>query len=80
MAFYNGDPAAGGTLIGVTNTTFLLRPGQAQRVHYTWTNPPSGSTVTVYVVADDFGTGSGMVSECGDDSNNTTTIPDVGCP
>ncbi len=80
VAFYRGHPASGGTLLGIAYTTVPLRPGEAQRVPFAWTNPPVGQTVTVYVIADDFGTGTGMVSECGDDSNNETAIPDVGCP
>ncbi|MBW1807566.1 MAG: VCBS repeat-containing protein [Deltaproteobacteria bacterium] len=79
-AFYSGDPDAGGTLIDVVYTTRILQPGQAQRVFLTWTDPPLGSNVSVYVLVDDFGTGKGAVNECGDDSNNIAIIENVGCP
>jgi hypothetical protein len=84
VAFYEGDPAAGGVLIDVAYTTRPLQPGQAQRVNLTWLNPPVGATVDVTVVVDDFGTGTGWTSECGLDSgagsNNQTVIRGVGCP
>ncbi len=71
-------------MIGVVYTDRALEPGQAQRVNYTWNDPPVGSLVDVYVVVDDFGTGEGFNSECGAEagpqSNNQGILPGVGCP
>ncbi len=78
VAFYRGDPPQ--ALIGVARTSVALHPGQAQRLTLEWVNPPRGAPVTVLVVADDDGTGAGMVSECGDDSNNRVRLYPVSCP
>ena len=84
VAFYEGDPAGAAPLIGIGYTSRALEPGQAERVNYTWANPPSGSTVDVFVVVDDFGNGNGWNSECGEEtgagSNNQAVIVGVGCP
>jgi len=41
VAFYLGDPDAGGTLVGATATTQALDPGESEEVSITW----EGSTV-----------------------------------
>jgi YVTN family beta-propeller protein len=68
VAFYDGDPAAGGTLLGTVSTTQILNPGEFEDVTFTWTSPPAG-THDIYVVADDDGTGTGTQNEC-DETNN----------
>ena len=85
VAFYAGDPDAGGSLIDVAYTSRALQPGQAQRVDYTWIDPPVGSTVDVHLVVDDFGNGEGWNNECDEDAggqaaNNHGIIQAVGCP
>lgn len=68
VSFYNGDPAAGGTLIGTTQTTISLNPGQYEDVKVVWNNPPTGLH-PITVVADDNGSGQGTVTE-GNEANN----------
>jgi predicted GH43/DUF377 family glycosyl hydrolase len=63
IAFYDGDPSAGGTLLGIIPTSVTLVPGQYEDVTLTWLSPVSGYH-DFYVVADDDGTGQGSVSEC----------------
>ncbi len=81
VAFYNGDPAAGGTLLGTVATTRRLEPGEFEDVTFVWRTPAPG-TYTVFVVADP-GAGRGKVSEC-DEANNrhshtfeVPTVPDL---
>ncbi|RME25126.1 MAG: hypothetical protein D6806_08445 [Deltaproteobacteria bacterium] len=78
VSFWLGNPAAGGQLIGVARTTRKLEPGQAQRVMFTWTNPPAGEH-SVVVIADSDGSGLGITTECSED-NNAATLDGVGCP
>ena len=51
VAFYDGDPQAGGKLIGSTATTGTLAPGDYQDTSIAWTAPAGGSHV-IYLVAD----------------------------
>jgi len=69
VAFYDGDPASGGALIGTLQTTKVLNPGEYEDVTLTWNSPMPG-VHDVYVVADDDGTGQGTASEC-NETNNT---------
>lgn len=68
VSFYTGDPAAGGTLIGTTQTTKSLDPGQHEDVKVVWNNPTVGLH-PLTVVADDNGSGQGTVNE-GNENNN----------
>ncbi len=68
VSFYRGDPAAGGTLIGTTQTTRALQPGEYEDVQVVWNNPPTGLH-PITVVADDNGKGQGTVNE-GNEANN----------
>jgi choice-of-anchor C domain-containing protein len=68
VAFYRGDPATGGALIGTTQTTKPLNPGEYEDVSVIWSNPPAGLHPIV-VVADDDGTSHGSIAE-GDETNN----------
>jgi hypothetical protein len=70
VAFYLGDPEAGGTLIGTAATTQVLDPGEWEDVSVTWDTAPPGDH-DIYIVADDDGTGTGRVAEC-EEGNNTT--------
>jgi len=74
VALYDGDPAAGGTRIGLFTDLFPLAPGEHQDVTFVWSSPPAG-THTLYAVANDDGTGHGQgpVQECGR-ANNTATV------
>jgi hypothetical protein len=68
IAFYNGNPAAGGVLLGRVPLPAPLNPGQFQDVSITGL-PTLVGTHDIYVVADDDGTASGTVREC-DETNN----------
>lgn len=68
VSFYRGDPASGGTLIGTTRTSKSLAPGEFEDVSVTWSNPTAGLHPIV-VVADDNGSGIGVISES-DETNN----------
>ena len=78
VSFWDGDPAAGGVLLGVARTTEPLDPGRAQRVVFTWHQPGAGSH-DIFVRADDDGSGQGLVAEC-EDGNNQVSLGAIGCP
>lgn len=67
-AFYLGDPKAGGVLLGVVQTTHTLDPGEFEDVTLL-VSPPLSGDLTIYVVADDDGRGTGVVNECNEDNN-----------
>src|SRR6185295_8523010 len=79
VAFYAGDPAAGGALIG-TATLGSLAPGGFEEASVTWVGPPD-HPATVWIVADDDGTRKGREREC-DEANNVYrfaySLADVG--
>ena len=75
VAFYDGDPAAGGQLIGTT-TLVSLRPGDFQDVSVVW-EPPARVPGTVFIVADDDGTGTGSLNECEETNNIYTFVYDL---
>ena len=66
IAFYDGDPRTGGQLFGTALTSKLLEVGEFEDVSLTVASRPLN---TVWVVADDDGTGVGKVREC-DEGNN----------
>jgi len=53
VAWYDGDPAAGGVLIGTSQTTRALAPGDYQDLVLTWTGASAGSRTLVAVVDPD---------------------------
>lgn len=68
-AFYDGNPAAGGVLIGSALTTKALNPGDYEDVTLVWNNPAEGNhTIGVSTDADN------TQSEC-DKGNNSITLP-----
>ena len=68
VAFYDGDPQAGGQLIEVAATSQALAPGGFVDLPVSYTSPGFG-TAEVYVVAGDDGAGGGGRREC-DATNN----------
>ncbi|OPZ91068.1 MAG: hypothetical protein BWY73_01181 [candidate division TA06 bacterium ADurb.Bin417] len=65
VAFYQGDPAAGGILIGQVVITGLMRPGDSQTVTLLWTVPAEVTgTVTIYALLDP------AAAVAGDDTSN----------
>ncbi|WNG31403.1 VCBS repeat-containing protein [Cystobacter fuscus] len=78
IAFYQDDPATGGTLLGVTTLTRKLEAGQEVIVEPP--NPlPTGIT-RVRAVVDDDGTGTGRELECREDNNTAILQLDVTPP
>lgn len=65
-AFYDGDLDSGGSLLAVAATTGWIEPGRFEDVSVVFSGSAPSS---VWVVADDDGTGKGAVSEC-DEANN----------
>jgi hypothetical protein len=78
VAFYNSDPASGGVLLGVVQTTGDLDPGEFEDVALSLSPPPQGS-LTVCAVADDNGAGSGAVNECDEQNNLCCGVFDAFC-
>ncbi|MBV6465470.1 MAG: hypothetical protein PGMFKBFP_00747 [Anaerolineales bacterium] len=71
IAFYDGDPNGGGTLLGTTKTTGHIDPGKYEDVSFT----VSAAVIqNLFVSADDDGTLTGSVSEC----NELNNIYDMG--
>ena len=67
VAFYDGDPASGGVLLGTAHTSILLQPGQFEDVTLSL---PSGTLASpIWVAADDDGTGHGLHTELNEDNN-----------
>ena len=84
VAFYNGNPSAGGTLLGTAATTRRLEPGEFEDVSFVWrAPPPAPGSYTVFIVVDPVvapNTGRGKVSECNEANNahsHTFTVPTV---
>ena len=76
MAFYDGDPRAGGHLIGVARSTAALVPGMYQDLSVTW-NSPTITNHTVFVVADDPGTGTNLFQEITLSNNTFSVVVDL---
>jgi hypothetical protein len=68
VSFYDGDPAAGGVLLGTAATSQALPPGTFQDVTL-FLPPPFTPAQDVYAVADDAGGSIGTENEC-DETNN----------
>ena len=71
VAFYDGDPAAGGTLLGTVSLAVRLAPGEYEDVSILFDAAPG--VLLVHAVADDDGTGLGREKEC-DEANNVHTL------
>jgi RHS repeat-associated protein len=65
VAFYNGNPTVGGTLLGTTNVG-RLDPGCFQDISFT---VPADGVTDIWVVADDDGAGRGTVGESSETNN-----------
>ena len=74
VAFFQGNPSAGGVLLSVVLTTTPLPPGAYEDVVFTYNNPPSGSIV-FYVVADRNASGQGTIAECNETDNTGVGAP-----
>ncbi|MCP3934827.1 MAG: hypothetical protein GY708_05575, partial [Actinomycetia bacterium] len=70
VAFYLGDPDAGGTLIGSPQSVAGLAPGEHAFVSFDWQPVPSAGNKLIYVVADVNDT----VAEPRDDDNRAFNV------
>ncbi|MFL5349373.1 MAG: choice-of-anchor A family protein, partial [Hyalangium sp.] len=78
VAFYRGNPAAGGTLLGVHLLTGPLLPGGEATATLQVPEDPSGQA-EVWAVADDDGTGLGREQECREGNNATSAQVSLTC-
>ncbi|MBK8100758.1 MAG: VCBS repeat-containing protein [Planctomycetes bacterium] len=71
VSFYDGDPAAGGQLLGTANTQGPIEPGAYEDV--TLTRPgPLNLVNPITAVADDAGGLNGIANECNENNNRHT--------
>lgn len=68
VAFYEGQPEAGGTLLGVLQTTGDLMPGQYEDMTFA-ISPVVEGPRTICISADDDGAGAGSINECNEMNN-----------
>jgi uncharacterized repeat protein (TIGR01451 family) len=73
VAFYDGDPAQGGVLIGTANTTKTLQSGEYEDVLIVWDNPASGNH-TIFAVADK----DNRFNECREGNNTASAAVTIG--
>ncbi|MCB8978743.1 MAG: tandem-95 repeat protein [Ardenticatenaceae bacterium] len=69
VAFYNGDPDAGGSLIGVEYTQQTLHSGDYEDVTIQLANAPT-DPFEIFVRVDDDGQGIGTENECNENNNS----------
>ncbi|HEX8820267.1 MAG TPA: FG-GAP-like repeat-containing protein, partial [Archangium sp.] len=78
VAFYAGNPASGGALLGVASLDEALLAGTSALVTLSPSPAPGGST-EVFAVVDDDGTGAGRDAECREDNNTASATVDLTC-
>jgi hypothetical protein len=78
VAFYAGNPASGGTLLGVATAADVLGAGGSTTVTLAL-HPAPGGVVDVYAVADDDGSGTGRETECNEANNAGHAPVDLTC-
>ncbi len=76
MSFYAGDPAHGGGLIGVAHPTNVLASGAFADLSVTWLNPAI-TAHTVFVRADDDGSGGAALAEANEANNGFSDTVDL---
>ncbi|WP_309243024.1 choice-of-anchor A family protein [Hyalangium versicolor] len=77
VAFFQGNPASGGTLLGVATLPEVLPAGASTLASITLSSPPGG-VAEVFVVAD-YGTGNGRELECREDNNTASAQVELAC-
>ncbi|MDX2109157.1 MAG: PKD domain-containing protein [Verrucomicrobiota bacterium] len=73
VAFYDGDPSAGGILLGTAVSSMILAPGHFEDISIKW-NTPTIAVHSIHVRADDNGSGLGVITELSE-TNNSVTAP-----
>jgi choice-of-anchor A domain-containing protein len=79
VAFYEGNPASGGALLGVTTISGVLAPGHDAVVSVTVPPRTASAEVVVWAVADDNGGGQGRELECRENNNGLSAAVALGC-
>ncbi|HMV68363.1 MAG TPA: FG-GAP-like repeat-containing protein, partial [Myxococcota bacterium] len=77
VAFYLGDPDAGGTLLGVSLVGGALAPASSVEVTLDVVAP--GGAGEIYARVDDDGAGAGSEAECDEENNESAAQVDLGC-
>jgi len=77
VAFYLGDPDAGGTLLHVETIGAVIPALGSTSVDFEMLSP--GGTEAIYAVVDDDGTGNGSETECIEDNNTASATFDLNC-
>jgi hypothetical protein len=78
VAFYQGNPATGGTLLGVATLPAVLSAGNSAVATLALASAPGGSA-EVWAVADDDGTGTGRETECVETNNSGSAPVSLAC-
>jgi hypothetical protein len=78
VAFYQGNPSAGGTLLGVATLPAVLSAGNSAVATLVLASAPGG-TAEVWAVADDDGTGTGRETECMETNNGGSAPVSLSC-
>ncbi|MCP4252153.1 MAG: PKD domain-containing protein [Candidatus Scalindua sp.] len=77
VAFYNGDPDAGGSLLGTTQIDRRVDPGDYEEVSFTVVDNLPAGPHDIYVVADDDGAGNGKIREVDEANNKAFTTVEI---
>jgi hypothetical protein len=78
VAFFQGNPAAGGTLLGVALVPSILPAGSSAVATLALASAPGGSA-EVWAVADNDGTGTGREVECDENNNGGSALVSLAC-
>jgi hypothetical protein len=78
VAFYRGNPTAGGSLLGVATLDEVLPAGASAVVDLPLL-PAPGGTAEIWAVADNDGAGNGRELECREDNNAGSAEVDLTC-
>jgi hypothetical protein len=79
VAFYRGNPASGGTLLGVTTIPTAIPAGGSAPVSLSVGTQPADGSNQVFIVADDNGSGTGRDAECNETNNSASATVDFSC-
>ncbi len=77
VAFFQGAPASGGTLLGVSTLPAVLSPGATALASFSLTSIPGGRA-EIFAVAD-YGSGTGRELECREDNNIASAEVSLAC-
>jgi hypothetical protein len=79
VSFYRGNPASGGTLVGVTTLPTAIPADGFVPVTLTVGAQPSGGSNQIFILADDDGQGHGRDTECDETNNGASAEVDFTC-